>query len=161
MTALVPMREASFAAFMQEAIAGYAEDNVACRRWLGTGALERSRVEFETLLPQGLATPDNYLFDVVADEGGPKVGFIWFAVQERNGIRGVYVYNVRIIEKYRRQGHAKRAFLALEPLAKSLGLSRIGLHVFGHNPGAQALYAELGYTVTGINMLKHLADEDA
>jgi hypothetical protein len=34
--------------------------------------------------------------------------------------------------------------------------SSIGLHVFGDNLGAHALYAKLGYGVTGINMLKRL-----
>jgi len=30
------------------------------------------------------------------------------------------------------------------------------LHVFGHNPKAQALYAKLGYAVMGITMRKPL-----
>ena len=38
----------------------------------------------------------------------------------------------------------------------SLGLGSIALHVFGHNPGAQALYQSLGYGVTGFNMQKNL-----
>jgi hypothetical protein len=40
--------------------------------------------------------------------------------------------------------------------ALAMVLARIGLHVFGHNPGAQALYAQLGYGVTGLNMAKPL-----
>ena len=40
---------------------------------------------------------------------------------------------------------------------QALGVQRIGLHVFGHNTGAQALYARLGYGVTGLNLLKPLA----
>ena len=53
---------------------------------------------------------------------------------------------------------AFRAFLAVEAEARRLGLAGIGLHVFGHNTGAQALYAKLGYVPTHINLYKPLAD---
>jgi ribosomal protein S18 acetylase RimI-like enzyme len=66
------------------------------------------------------------------------------------------VYDLAVKPEYRRQGHARRAFQALESEVAALGLSRIGLHVFSHNTGAQALYASLGYHVTGHNMTKML-----
>jgi ribosomal protein S18 acetylase RimI-like enzyme len=156
MTVLVAMRPDVFDAYREAAIVGYAEDNIASGRWPRDGALEQSRANFESLLPQGLATPDNYLFEIKAADGGPTVGTLWFAVEERHGIRAAYVYDVEISAAHRRQGHATRAFDALESRVTALGLSSIGLHVFGHNPGAQALYAKLGYVVTGINMVKRL-----
>ncbi len=151
------MRRESFAPYMQASVAAYAEDNVACGRWPQEGALARSLAEFESLLPQGLDTPDNHLFEIVATADGPVVGIIWFAVEVKHGLRSAFVYDVEIYPPFRRQGHAMRAFEALEPVVAGLGLSSIGLHVFGHNPGAQALYAKLGYGVTGINMVKNLA----
>jgi ribosomal protein S18 acetylase RimI-like enzyme len=107
-------------------------------------------------LPQGLATPDNHLFEILATADGPTVGCLWFAVEDQHGVRGAYVYDVEIKPEFRRLGHARRAFQALDGIVASLGLSSIGLHVFGHNPGAQALYIQLGFAVTGINMLKRL-----
>jgi ribosomal protein S18 acetylase RimI-like enzyme len=150
------MRAEVYDAYFQAAVAGYAEDNVASSRWPREGALERSRADLESSLPQGLATPDNYLFEIKVTETGSAVGVLWFAVEERHGIRSAFVYDIEIKPECRRQGHAARAFQALEPLVAALGLSTIGLHVFGHNPGAQALYAKLGYAVTGLNMAKHL-----
>lgn len=161
MTVLAPMRPEVYDAYREAAIAGYTEDNVASGRWPREGALERSRANFESLLPQGLATPDHYLFEILAAEAGPTVGFLWFAVEERYGIRSAYVYDLAIHAESRRRGHAKRAFEALEHLVSALGLSSIGLHVFGNNPGAQALYAKLGYRVTGLNMAKHLDEARA
>ena len=120
------------------------------------GALERSRDDFQHLLPRGLATPDNYLYEIMAEKSGPTVGFLWFAVQDQQGLRSAFVYDVRVKEEYRRLGHATRAFLALEPIVVGLGLPSIGLHVFGHNHAAQALYGRLGYAVTDINMVKAL-----
>ena len=155
------MRRESFAPYLQASATGYAEDNVACGRWSPQDALARSLAEFESLLPQGLDTPDNHLFEILAEAEGPVVGVIWFAVEIKHGLRSAFVYDVGIHPQFRRQGHAKRAFEALEPVVAGLGLSSIGLHVFGHNPGAQALYAKLGYGVTGINMLKNLAGNPA
>ena len=157
MTQLRAMPAAAFEPYVQTSVAGYAEDNVTAGRWPREGALERSRAEFESLLPQGLDTPDNHLFQIMATPAGPVVGVIWFAVDVKHGLRSAFVYDVEIHAPFRRQGHALRAFQALEPVVAALGLSTIGLHVFGHNPGAQALYAKLGYGVTGINMVKNLA----
>jgi ribosomal protein S18 acetylase RimI-like enzyme len=156
MTALSLMRPEVYAAFLESSIVDYAEDNVAAGRWLAEGAVERSRAEFSELLPRGLDTPDNFLYEIRAVDGGETVGFIWFAVEERHGRRTAFVYDVVVKEEYRRRGHARRAFQALEPLVVKLGLFTIGLHVFSHNVGAQALYRELGYAATGINMLKEL-----
>jgi RimJ/RimL family protein N-acetyltransferase len=158
MTILCPMRPEFYGPYLEASVAGYADDNVASGRWPREGALERSRADFEALLPQGLATPDNHLFEIKAAEDAATLGSIWFAVEQRHGIRGAFVYDVEIHPPWRRRGHAMRAFQALEPLVAALGLSSIGLHVFGHNLGAQALYAKLGYSVTGINMVKHLDD---
>ena len=159
MTLLTAMRPEFYSHYLQTAVAGYADDNVASGRWPREGALELSRSEFAGLLPQGLATPHNHLFEIKAQANGPTVGSIWFAVEERHGNRKAYVYDVEIKPPWRRQGHATRAFEALEPLVAALGIRSIGLHVFGHNLGAQALYAKLGYGVTGINMVKQLGGE--
>lgn len=156
MTTLVPMRAEIYAEYIESSIAGYAEENVASRRWPEEGAIERSRNEFNSLLPLGLATPDNYLYEIRADHADTTVGYIWLAVVVRHGIRTGYIYDVEIKERYRRNGHARQAFLALEPIAAGLGVGSIGLHVFGQNTGAQSLYQQLGYAVTGINMQKQL-----
>ena len=148
------MRAEAYAAYLESSVAGYAEDNIAAGRWPRQGAVERSRASYLELLPHGLATPDNYLYEIMADEGGPVVGVIWFAVEMRHGVRTAFVYDLEIESAHRRQGHARRAFLALEALVAGLGLDSIGLHVFGQNHAAQALYSQLGYVVTGINMVK-------
>ena len=158
MTLLVPMGPAFFGTYMPTEIAAYAEDNIVAGRWPREGALDRSRAEFESLLPHGLATPEHHLFEIKLGEPGPTIGALWIGIEERHGLRGAFVYNVGIDTARRRQGHALRAFEALESTVRGLGLSHIGLHVFGHNPGAQALYAKLGYGVTGVNMVKHLGE---
>lgn len=156
MTVLVPMRPEVYAEVIAASVEAYARDNVAAGRWPADGALERARGEIQGLLPQGLATPDNHLLEIRAGADGPAVGHLWFALETRHGRRTAFVFDVEIRPEHRRQGHARRAFLALESLAGELGVLGIGLHVFGFNKPAQALYGALGYTVTGINMNKML-----
>ena len=155
------MQPEAFAAYLKAAVAGYAEDNVASGRWPAEGALDRSRADFDDSLPQGLATPDNFLFEIKGEREGLTVGYIWFAVVEKNGIRSAFVYDVEVRPEFRRRGHARAAFKAIEPLVRDLGLSGIGLHVFSHNPRAEALYSSLGYKITGTNMLKVLGKSGA
>jgi ribosomal protein S18 acetylase RimI-like enzyme len=45
---------------------------------------------------------------------------------------------------------------AIEIIAKQLGLTRLGLHVFGHNEIARNLYETLEYRETNIRMEKSL-----
>jgi len=156
MTALVPMEEVAFAAFVETSVTGYADDNVAAGRWTADEALDLSRTEFARLLPQGLSTPNNHLYEIRDHAGGRTVGFLWFATISRGNTKVAYVYQLEVHPEFRRRGHARAAFEAMEALAKAMGLSSIGLHVFGHAPGAQALYSSLGYRVTGINMQKRL-----
>ena len=155
MTLIVPMSPAVFAEVMASSIADYARDNVAAGRWPAAGALERSRGEITALLPQGLATPDHQLFTIHAADG-TRVGHLWFAIESHHGQRTAFVFDLAILPPHRRQGHARRAFAAMEALAKELGAQSIGLHVFAFNEAALALYRGLGYRVTEFNMIKPL-----
>ncbi len=156
-TTLQPMTEAAFERFCERAVVDYAEENVAAGRWPAEGALERSRQDHDRLLPLGLATPGQHLFSIHDGALGADVGTLWLAVTEHPGGRSGYIYDVAIAPEHRRRGHAKAAFVALEAVARELGLGDIGLHVFAHNEGAQALYRGLGYQVTGLNMRKAMA----
>jgi ribosomal protein S18 acetylase RimI-like enzyme len=161
MTELVPMTEAEFSAYLESAIPDFARGKVESGQWAPEESLELSRKGYADQLPQGLATPDNYLF-TVRDGASPEgIGMLWFAAQQRGVQRVAFVYDVAIYPEYQRMGHARRAFVALEEEARLRGLSGIALHVFGHNTPAQALYRELGFVTTNINMFKQLADTPA
>jgi ribosomal protein S18 acetylase RimI-like enzyme len=156
MTALRPMQPGNYGSYLDAAIAGYAQENVEAGRWSEVGAYERSRDDFHALLPEGIATPDNYLFEVLEEEAGPLVGFVWYALNRKHGSCSAYIYDLVIHEPFRRKGHARRALLALEQHAVALGATAMGLNVFATNDGAQKLYRELGYVATNVNMSKPL-----
>ncbi len=148
------MGEPAFAEYMAASIPAFAQDKVASGQWSEDSALELSRQGFEALLPQGLATPDNHIFEIQADGEAGAIGMLWFAVQERAGKKIAYVYDVMIHPDHQRKGHGTLAFRALEEMARARGLAGIALHVFGHNPEAHALYMRLGFQPTNISMFK-------
>lgn len=151
------MSEAGYQRFRETSIREYAQANIDAGRWPPEAALERSRDAYDQLLPKGLKTPGQHLFTIHDDVQGADVGVMWLAVTEHpGGQRSGYVYDVAIAVGHRRQGHARAAFVALEALAREMGLAEIGLHVFWNNEAAQALYRSLGYEPTGINMHKKL-----
>jgi ribosomal protein S18 acetylase RimI-like enzyme len=154
-TALRPITEPEYAAWLAEAVPAYARDKVACGAWLEAGAVARSMREFDALLPEGRQTPDHFVYSIVDGTGVP-VGTLWFAVEERGALRVAHVYDVKVSAAHRRLGHAMRAFGLLEVEVQDAGLAGISLHVFGHNAGARALYEALGYRPTSISMFKSL-----
>jgi ribosomal protein S18 acetylase RimI-like enzyme len=158
---LEPMSEAEYSAYVAESIPEYARDKVAAGQWAEEASLELSRRGYEELLPQGLATADNHFFTVRDAATSQVVGMLWFAVQERAGEKVAYVYDISIRPRQQRQGHGKAVFAALENEARARGLAAIGLHVFGHNTGAKALYDRLGFEATNIVMFKRVAQADA
>lgn len=156
MVRLVPMTENEFERFLEKAVPEYAAENVRAGYWSEVEALELSRESHQRLLPQGVKTAHNYLFSIQIQETGQEVGILWLK-HEAPAPRG-FIFNIRLDEAERGKGYGKQAMLALEAVAKSLGIELIGLHVFAHNPVAMQLYKNLGYEVTSQNMTKKLVD---
>ena len=159
-SALRSMTATEYAEWFEQSIVGYAADKVASGQWVPEESLELTRKELAGLLPLGLETPGNYLYTVV-DSRALAVGMLWFGVKKRFGADIAYVFNVNVRPDRQREGHAARAFLALEEEVRRRGLSGIALHVFGHNDGARALYDKLGFRPTNISMFKPIEPPSA
>lgn len=151
---LVPLTRSEFADYQATTIPMYAHEKVRSGEWAEADAPRLAREAFDLLLPNGRDTPENHLFALREAADGPVIGVLWFAIRQRAADRIAYVYEIVIHPKFQRQGHARRAFRALEEKVREMGLSGIALHVFGHNTGARALYESLGYVSTNITMFK-------
>jgi ribosomal protein S18 acetylase RimI-like enzyme len=119
-----------------------------------TEAEEKSQADFKRYLPDGLNSPDQYLFTM--KDNNEIIGYIWFCERGPADNRKAYLLDIIIEEQYRGKGYGKKAMLLLEEKVKYLGLKHIGLHVFGHNNRAYELYKKLGYVETNIVMEKVL-----
>jgi ribosomal protein S18 acetylase RimI-like enzyme len=154
MTQLIPMTQSEYEIFREQTVVEYAADNVRAGYWAESEAVEKSRKEFERLLPKGMQSENHFLYTVY--DGENAVGLIWLRANLDRPAPGGFIFGLRIDEKFRGMGHGKQAMLLIEEKARELGLKSIELHVFGVNTVARNLYEGLGYEITSLNMQKQL-----
>jgi ribosomal protein S18 acetylase RimI-like enzyme len=156
MTRLEPMTQARYDAWLETTIRDYAAEKVASGNYPDDGSsLERSKAEFDTLLPNGLQTPNHEILSMVDDEGH-DVGYLWFTQEDRAPGRVVFIYDIAVDPAFRRLGHAQAALAYAEAYARDHDCIGVMLHVFGSNTGARALYLKAGYDETNVIMLKRV-----
>jgi ribosomal protein S18 acetylase RimI-like enzyme len=154
MSKLIPMTQPEYDEYLTHLIPDYAADNVRAGYWDESEALEKSRQQTASLLPQGLQTKDNYIYTLV--DGEQAVGMIWLKAQLDRAVKSGFIFDVMVDEKFRGKGYGKQIMDLIEEKARELGLQSIGLHVFGYNTVAKKLYESAGYEVSSLNMIKKL-----
>jgi ribosomal protein S18 acetylase RimI-like enzyme len=153
---LRPMRPDEFPAFEAWSKRGYARD-MAENGGVDPGAAKaKAERDFARLLPDGPASPGQFVF-VIEDERGAAKGALWGAEEERLGRRCAFLYDIRVDEASRGQGIGRLAMQLLEREVRARGLNSLELNVFGGNTIARSLYRSLGYTETFVGMRKDLA----
>jgi len=152
MTRLVAMDRTTLRAYLDRLVRSYAEEHIRTGRWTREEGLGEARREVDRILPEGVDTPNQFFFDILDGPGGTKVGSLWLALEPR----GAFVYDLEVLEPYRRHGHAEAAMRLAEAVAREKGAAKIALHVFGDNLGARRLYTKLGYAETNVMMAKSL-----
>lgn len=149
-----PMSPAEFEIWQEQTITGYAQDVATASGCPLEEALQRSRTQFDELLPLGVDTEGTWLLKVV-DQTGADVGVLWIGPhRDRAGV--AYVYDIAIDEPHRGRGLGRAAMQAAESVVAAAGIAEIGLNVFGFNEPARRLYDSLGYRVVATQMLKSL-----
>jgi len=148
------MTQPEYDVYLKHLIPDYAADNVRAGYWDESEALEKSRQQIESLLPQGLQTKDHYIYTLV--DGEQAVGMIWLRAQLDRAVKSGFIFDVMVDEKFRGKGYGKELMLLIEEKARELGLQSIGLHVFAYNKVAKNLYESMGYEVSSLNMVKKL-----
>jgi len=152
MVKLVPMEQENFKIFLEHGIREYAEDHVRNGNWSAEEALERSKKEFEQLLPDGVNSRDQFLYSIVGETDSNKIGLLWVQVKDQRA----FIYDFFIDEAFRGKGYGKQALIALDKELMSRNVESVALHVFGDNVTAQELYKKMGFQITGIQMKKVL-----
>lgn len=156
MVRLVPMTEAELQAYLAGAIDNYAQEHVRAGNWLPEEAHQKSANEFRQLLPDGVASKDQYLFSIEDAASGRHIGMLWLAVIVKGAHRTGFIYDFNVDEAQQGKGYGREALKALDEKAAELGVEALSLHVFGHNPRAIHLYEKMGYEVTDLHMTKQL-----
>ena len=150
------MTAEEYGVFLGRAVAEYAEDKARAGAWRAEEALERSRAEFEQLLPDGLATPGQLLF--TAYDGDDAVGLLWLSLPAE-ARPAAWVFDVWVEPAARDRGYGRAIMLAGERELVKHGVGELALNVFGDNARARHLYESLGYRVTAQQMSKSLSGD--
>lgn len=158
MLELIKMNEQQYKEFIEYTLSEYAAERIKSADWLPEYAERKAREDLRRILPEGFLTPDAYFY-ILAESNGQDardIGCIWFNVQQRGGAKEAFLYDIFIREADQGKGYGTQAMLLLEQEARELRVSRIGLHVFGHNVRATRLYYKMGYEAKSITMYKEL-----
>ena len=122
MITLQAISPAEYKTWLNLAIRAYADDKVNSGNWEVSEALDRSAAEFHRLLPDGPATPANFIYSLAApgnivrdlrpaDDAKPgldtepvSVGVLWFALPPWKPPIA-FIYDFVIYQPYRRHGY--------------------------------------------------------
>ena len=151
---LEPMTQEQYDAYRATAEEGYAES----MRQAGAKGEAESRAkaaeDYARLLPDGLATPGQLLW--TAYDGEREVGILWVSLTDTPDGTTAFGYDLEVPEDLRRHGYGRAILEAAVEDLRARGVVSVGLNVFGHNLGAQALYEQMGFEVTAIQMVRRL-----
>ncbi|PGM56074.1 GNAT family N-acetyltransferase [Bacillus sp. AFS053548] len=147
---LTLMKNKNFQRFLEIATVNFAKDKVENGSWKEETALEQSKAAFQSLLPEGENTENNYLKNIVLNE--EMIGYIWYSVNIKQEPNYAYLYEILIYPEYRGRGFGKEAMRMCIKEINELGVDDVCLHVFGHNQNALNLYQQLGFEITDYNL---------
>ncbi len=109
--------------------------------------------DIAALLPEGELLADHAV--IVGVEHEQVVGIVWIGPR-RDGIHGLWIYDIAVVERHRGRGFGRALMLEAERHTKAAGGGTLALNVFGGNAAAIALYDSLGYSVDAQQMSKNL-----
>lgn len=156
MVSLNLMNPKDFDVFLNQAIDVYAQDNIKSGNWQPDTALEKSREEFQQLLPDGIQTKNQFLFTILDETSNNKIGVLWVQIKMDSPHRKAFICDFIIDPQYRGQGYGKQTLKALDEKLTQMKVESVSLHVFAHNTNAIGLYETMGFLPTNIYMKKTL-----
>ena len=144
MLELKPMTQDMYNNYIKKAIQQYAEEVAKSRGIDLDKALQLTNEEFNTLLPNGLKSENQYLNTIINDEN-EHIGIMWFSTESNHGENEAFLYDIEINKEYRGKGYGRGSMKLLESKVKEFNIDSICLHVFLRNEIACTLYNKIGY----------------
>ena len=151
---LRPMSDDEVHDFLALATAERVEDIVKIGAGTYDSAMAATDAATRELFPEGTRGTDNVVFTVVDDDR--PVGYLWMRPNPDVPVASWSVWWVFVRDAERRRGIGRQVMLLAEDEVKARGGVEMRLNVFAHNPGARALYDQLGYEPTATQMRKIL-----
>jgi ribosomal protein S18 acetylase RimI-like enzyme len=156
---LVEMDPDDFARRRAPLIASYAGAITTARGLTVAEAAAEAERDIANQLPRGPGTRGQLLRKALVD--GTEVGWIWVSLPGTAVPEQAWISDVEVDPEFRSRGYAAAIIAAAEAELTALGVSRLGLNVFGDNDTAGRLYRRLGFEVTAQQYSRALTDVPA
>ena len=121
-------------------------------------ARAESEKSFARHLPQGKNTQDQHIYAVTRAESGEVAGHLWWGMRNHGSKKIPWIFDIELRAEFRGQGLGRATMELAQADVKAKGFDRLGLHVFGHNKVARALYESIGFETLNVVMVKELKD---
>jgi ribosomal protein S18 acetylase RimI-like enzyme len=122
--------------------------------------LEARRL-FRQDLKNFISSKKDHIVYIARTDSGSHAGLIWLADRGHQEAwdlspEPAWVYDICVLPQYRRKGLARKLITKGEQWAVDRGYLNLGLHVFGENSPAIALYKSTGFETNQVYMQKDL-----
>ena len=119
-------------------------------------SISQAKSELENVFPNGIPSLGNHLISIELTAASEKetIGYLWYSHNDKSD--HAFICDFFILEYYRNKGYGMASFVVLEKVLLEGGIGQIRLRVAYTNDRALKLYKEMGFNVTGINMIKRL-----
>ena len=144
MLELKPMNQDQYINYITYSKNNYAQEITKSRGISIEEAMQITNKEYDTLLPDGLQSKNQYLYTIENNEN-ENIGIMWFSSQSNHGDNELFLCDVEVNKEYRGKGYGRESMDLLESKVKEFNMHTISLHVFLHNKIAYSLYNKIGY----------------
>jgi ribosomal protein S18 acetylase RimI-like enzyme len=146
-----------FKRYGQIFIKDYSEDLSVNHGYSPKESLAIATRALSTSFPNNISTASDVIICIMAESSvieNNVVGFLWYNINSDNA--KAYICDFFIFEQHRSKGHGKSAIALLESELAQHEINYLGLRVANNNPRALALYQDLGFNISGLNMSKRV-----
>lgn len=156
MVKLLKMNKEDFDKYIAHSVVEYAKEKVKAGIWAEQEAYKLSEETFSRLLPNGVDTEKQHLFNIVDGDTEARIGYLWLNIYESLNGKQAFIYDIYLFEEFQGKGYGTDTMKAIDAEAKNHNVVKIALHVFSHNKRAIALYKKSGYEDTDLIMAKNI-----
>lgn len=150
------MSSIEYSSYLLVAIPNYANEKMKGEGLTQEQANIIARDSFESLLPEGLETKNQFFFSVSLGDHVDSLGTVWIGIKGEGNQAGAFIYDLILDSRIRGKGFGKQLMKLIEAEVLKLQLKSISLHVFGHNIVATNLYKKSGFRTANRIMKKEL-----
>lgn len=153
------IRNDEFESFKRYFVRDYGQEIADNYGYSSEVSLQMAETSIEKSFPNGVSPPNCHLMCIEESKEAQRVvvGFLWYSIEKDE--ESVFINDFYIYAEYRSRGYGRSVTEILEKNMALDGIRSIKLRVAFTNDRALTLYQELGFSITGHNMIKSIGPQ--